>query len=341
MKNFLLALFILSTAVLAGLVWHGQQKYALLEQDLARARAEQQASKKRADETDNRLASAEKGRSDAEAALKEARSAPAPVPTPVARDTSRPRTTNGMAALDNPAVQKMMAASAKASLDQRYGGLFRQLKLSPAELDKFKDLLTERQMTRLDVMRAAMSQGINPMTNPGDLTTLLNKAQADVDEGIRSLIGDQRFQQYTDFNQNISSYNLLDQVERRLSYTNAPLQPTQSDALLRVLIDSTPAATEGSSGRNAMMGLAEGFSGTNPLISAMTQRPISDETIAAAQSVLTPAQVEVLRQLQAEQKTQASTLMSMRASGTASGGTLRISSQPGTSPAPQPAPAER
>jgi hypothetical protein len=44
------------------------------------------------------------------------------------------------------------------------------------------------------------------------------------------------------------------------------------------------------------------MSGSDPLIAAAARGPISDEAIARAQSLLTRAQVETLRQIQSEQK---------------------------------------
>ena len=334
MKNVALTVLFLTAAFLGVLAWWQSQQIAQLEQNAASAFDDRAALQRRVATAEQRVATAEKTRADAETELTNLRNRPAPVPTPALRANSAATLANSMAALDNPAIQKVMVATMKSSLDQRYGGLFRQLKLSPAELEKFKDLLTERQMSSLDVMRVAQQQGINPGTNGADLAKLMGKAQSDVDDSIRGLIGDQRFQQYQDFNQNIASYTLLDTIERRLSYTNAPLQPSQSDSLLRVLVE-TSQPTPGVPA--ALNGFVQSMAGTSPLVAAMTSRPLSNDTIARAQTVLTPAQAEVLTQIQAEQQSQTNMLQSMRTNAGATSGAAPRQSSTGTTitiPAP-------
>jgi hypothetical protein len=63
---------------------------------------------------------------------------------------------------------------------------------------------------------------------------LNDKVRADVDENIRTALGDDRYRVYQDYNDNASSYILLDQIERRLSDTGAPMQESQSEPLLRL-----------------------------------------------------------------------------------------------------------
>lgn len=324
MKNASLAVLVVAVVLLGGLAWQQSQRIAALEKTAASVAAEREAAVRRATDAEGRLAAAEKTQSELETELKDARKAPAVAPAPAVATTRASANVNAMAALDNPAMQKMMAATFKSSLDQRYGGLFRQLRLSPAELDRLKDLLAERQMSGLDVMRAAQSQGMNLAGDPSGLAKLMSQAQSEVDNSIRSLIGDQRFEQYQDFNQNIGAYSLLDQIERRLSYTNAPLQSTQSEALLRVLVETSPPAETGARGIAA--NFVQSLAGASPIVGAMAQRPISNETVQRSAAVLSAAQVEVIRQLQAEQQSQAGMMQSLRgvsargSSGTVTGG---------------------
>jgi hypothetical protein len=337
MKNVSLAVLLVAAVFLGALAWWQSQQIAQLEQNAASAMEDRNALQHRLVTTEQRVATAEKSRATAETELTNLRNRPAPAPTPTPRTNSATTLANSMAALDNPAIQKVMAATMKSSLDQRYGGLFRQLKLSPAELEKFKDLLTERQMSSLDVMRVAQQQGINPGTNGADLAKLMGKAQSDVDDSIRSLIGDQRFEQYQGFNQNIASYTLLDQIDRRLSYTNAPLQPSQSDALLHVLIETAqPMPGASGPGGAAMASFAQSMAGTSPIVAAMTTRPLSNDTIARAQTVLTPAQAEVLTLIQTEQQSQTNMLQSLRSNAGAIPG---AAPRPGSVGAPVEIPA--
>jgi len=320
----------MAALVLGVLLWRQNQRLDELQQQAATAQ-------KHTQETERRLAAAEKSRTDLEAEVKSLRSQPA------ASRASSTRAQNPMAAanamFDNPNFQRVMATSMKGTLDQRYAALFRQLKLSPADLDKFKDLLVEKQMSSFDAVRLAQSG--DPAAKPGDIAGVVNKVQGEMDDSIRSLLGEQGFQRFQEFNQNTASYSLLDQVERRLSYTNAPLQESQSESLLQILKATTqPPAIERGPGGSAMASFAQGFAGSNPMLAAMTQRPITDDTIESAKNVLSAPQIEVLRQLQAEQQNQANTMQNLRGAfgpGGATGSTILTlpSATPPASPPPR------
>lgn len=208
------------------------------------------------------------------------------------------------------AVQKAQAAAARSGLEERYGGLFRRLGLPPAELEKIRDLLVERQLSTSDAMMVAAAQGIELEANFARWKTLNDKVRADVDEGIRTALGNERYRVYQDYNDNASSYILLDQIGRRLSDTGAPLQESQSEPLLRLLVDTAPSAPAAVA-QGPLQGFTAAMSGSDPLLAAAARGPISDEMIARAQSILTPAQLATLRQIQSEQKSHADTMRSL------------------------------
>ncbi len=216
----------------------------------------------------------------------------------------------------NAAAQKAMATSVRSGLDQRYGHLFRRFKLAPSELEKFRDLLTERQLSSFDAVTAAVSQGINVAASPGELTAVMNKVRSDVDETIRAFLGESRYQAYQEYTANASSYALLELLDRRLGYTDAPLQAAQSESILRIL---TAAKNASPPSAPAVPGPLDSFaqaisvgqkfaeaSGFNDLPGTIT-----DEVIAQAQAVLSPAQVGVLRQIQSDQSSQADVLRTL------------------------------
>jgi hypothetical protein len=319
-KNYLILFLALTTVVLGALAWRQFRRLQELTLQTSRSAEERQDLQRRVSDTGQRLAAAEKTRAAVESELKELREGP---PAQSARsERGRPRTFTAGTMADNPAMQKIMASSMKGMLDQRYAGLFRRLKLSPADLDRFKDLLVEKQASVLDVIRTAQSQGLNLAESAGDLRGVTEKIQAQVDDNIRALLGNEGFRQYQEFNQNIASYSLLDQIERRLSYTGTPLQPAQYDQLLRVLTTSS-LSTSREGGTAAFVSGGPGsvfFAAGHPGTAGM-QSSITDTPIGSAQTVLTSAQLEVLTQLKLEQENQANLFQSLRAgTGAASGG---------------------
>lgn len=203
--------------------------------------------------------------------------------------------------LDNPEAQRLMALQQRGALDARYSALFRSLNLSPAQLEKFKDLLVEKRTAVADVMAAARSQGLTGRENRDELRALVNDTQAEIDATIRAEIGETAFQQYQSFEQTQPQRSVVSQLEQRLSYSGAPLTPQQSEQLVQVLAANSPAPSGQPQGRAAIRaggGNAAGMFFTNP-------SSITNEAVAQASTVLAPAQVQALQSLQQEQQAQA------------------------------------
>ena len=210
------------------------------------------------------------------------------------------------------AAQKAMAASARASLDQRYGGLFRRLKLTPTELEKFRDLLTERELSRFDAMAVAQEHGINLFGNPEEFKTAIERVRSEVDQSIHAFLGDARYAVFQDYNTHAPAQFLFDTIERRLSYTSTPLHESQAEPLLGILTDAMSAApSDPASGNDPLTHIAQAVASGDPSAATLTHGPISDDTLARAQSVLSPPQIEILRQIQMEQRDQVSALKAL------------------------------
>jgi hypothetical protein len=195
--------------------------------------------------------------------------------------------------------------------------------------------MVERQLSTNDAMWVAQQHGIKLDADPAQWKAAMDKVRADVDEGIRTALGDERYRVYQDYNDNASSYILLDQIERRLSYTGAPLQESQSEPLLRLLVDTAP-STPTAFAQGPLQGVTAAVSGSDPLLAAAARGPISDETIARAQSILTPAQVETLRQIQSEQKSRDDAMRSLIQADPDAGKPASAPQSAGTRPSSKP-----
>lgn len=226
---------------------------------------------------------------------------------PVSADNDSATRASGNAASDDMlaslnAAQKAMTASIRTGLDQRYGRLFRRLSLTPADLERFRDLLTERELSPFEAMAVAQAHGIKPFNNPEEFAAVIAKVRSDVDQNIRAFLGDARFSVFQDHNAHAPAYFLFDVIEGRLGNTSAPLQESQTEPLLRILdaavsVPADPAFANGPFAWATMMS-------NDPSAAALARGPISDDTLARAQLVLSPPQIEVLRRIQAEQRDQ-------------------------------------
>jgi hypothetical protein len=232
--------------------------------------------------------------------------------------------TNALSALQKPEIQRALALQQKGQLDTRYASLFKSLNLSPAQLEKFKNLLVERQTSMMDVFTAAREQGIDPRRDPEGFRSLVTSTQADIDASIKAAVGDDAFKQYKNFEQTMPQRATTDQLSQRLSYTATPLTAEQSASMVKILSQTAPQRTPGANSQalNASVVVAEsngGGRGGPPMMiggafgvglpgglggGGTIGTPITDAAVNLAQGVLSGPQVDALKQLQQEQAAQ-------------------------------------
>lgn len=245
---------------------------------------------------------------------------------------------NGLATLlEQPAMQKLVAMQQKAQLDGRYAALFKNLNLSPEQLEKFKTLLVERQTAIQDVLAAARTEGINPGEDREALRKMIASTQAEVDNNIKSMLGDEAYAKYQNYQETGSQRNTVNQLQQSLSYTNTPLTDAQAEQLVQILaannarrgqqqqpvvegnvtfeVAATPDNGGGRGGNNFGRGggggmfVNVGFGGFG---GGGGTAQITNEAISASQGVLSSQQVQALQQLQAQQQAQQQLQQSIR-----------------------------
>lgn len=205
---------------------------------------------------------------------------------------------------DNPQAQKLVAMQQRAALDGHYATLFKKLALSPAQLAQFKNLLVEKQSALIDVAGAARAQGLNPRTDPDGFRQLVTQAQAEIDTNIHSILGDDGFAEYQQYQKTLPQRTAVDQFAQRLSYTSTPLTDAQSDQLVQILADTAPAAS------------APGLSARGNILASIGanigRAPISNDAITRAQGILAPDQLAALQTYRQEQIQQEQLMQSLR-----------------------------
>lgn len=178
--------------------------------------------------------------------------------------------------MKDPEFAAAMKLEQEARLDARYGELFKQLNLSPAQLAEFKALLAEREAAGRDVWMTAREQGIDPRTSRDQLRELSTSIQAEVDASIKTTLGDSVYSALENYNSTSQQRNTVNDFARRLDYSSQPLNAAQAAQLTTILANTGTA-----SGRNVL---------------------ITDATISQAAGVLTSTQLENLKSQQAEQQ---------------------------------------
>jgi uncharacterized phage infection (PIP) family protein YhgE len=182
--------------------------------------------------------------------------------------------------IDDPEVRRLMDIVQKGQIDRRFAALFKALKLSPEQLAQFQQLLVERQNAGTDVLIAASQQGITPLQDPQQFRQMVQQAQADLDDRIKSTLGADNYAQFQAYQQTQGQRGIAEQLQQDLSYTESPLSDTQRDQVTQIIAQS---AAAGRSGGGA----------------------INDTTVSLAQGVLSPPQVQALQNLQQQQQASA------------------------------------
>ncbi len=202
--------------------------------------------------------------------------------------------------MDNPDFVQALGRQRQAMLDARFAGLFRQLNLDAEQLTAFKHLLAEKENVVLDVVTVSETMPSGPLS-PEALSASVRTAQRQVEDAIHSSLGSERYAIYQDYERTVAQRAMEAQLEQRLSYTAAPLTPVQAEALVRILVASGPAATAETAPALTVV-VRAGVPEAVPLLptNRATGR-VTEDVIVQAQTVLAPAQVTALREIQAEQ----------------------------------------
>ncbi len=293
-KNYLITLLSLTTVASAYLAWQQSREVSGLRQTVVAAGNQSELRK--------RVWDAEKHVQSLESQLASAREVnPVGSTAPIASaptDTGNRRGPGAfMGLMENPEYQKLMNIQQNAMLDGNYAALFRKLKLIPQQLEKFKQLLVERQATMVDLMAAARSQGLDPRTDPAAYRTLVQSTQAEIDQTIKDTLGESAYAEYINYETSAQSRNVVTQLEQRLSYSGSPLNESQGEQLLQILTASNQTRITAAGTGAALAG------GGNVINFVAAGTPlVTDEVVARASGVLVAYQITALQQIQKEQE---------------------------------------
>jgi hypothetical protein len=182
----------------------------------------------------------------------------------------------------------------EARVEQRYGAMFKDLNLPPAQLATLKTLLAERENAGREVWASAAAQGLNPRENRDELRQLADDLRAEVDANIESQLGASVITAIDTYEATRNQRNTVNDLSQKLSYSGQTLNSSQAKQLTNILTETgTP------QGRNFL---------------------ITDATITLAQSVLTSEQVAALKNLKTQQEAQQIVEEKTRAAREALGG---------------------
>jgi hypothetical protein len=323
MKNKIPVLFLLIAAVFCAVAWIQSRQNQALQREVAalRVRLEERNRERQADETLKRGLAAEQERLSLEVQqltreLATARGAtstqgaPAPADTLPAVDSSPTENRKGAFGdmlskmLEDPAMRKMMRQQQLAMMDTMYGPLFKQWRLSPEEIDQFKERLVDSQMGGMENAGALLGGGADPAGREEAMRAISEKHKA-AEEQLKSLLGEERFAQYQDYQGTLGERMMLNQFQQQLAGGRNALNDDQNGQLFAILREER---------RNAPS--VFGNDPNTPPDPARIQAMLSEEKMSQhfeqeeqlnrrvlerAAAVLNPEQIDTLKNFQASQ----------------------------------------
>lgn len=182
---------------------------------------------------------------------------------------------------DHPEYTSLMMKQQRRGILRSYGTALSQLNLSPDQLEKFKGLLTEQQLSANDAQQSATQAGLKPGTKEW------NDAMAEVNNSMQQEIVNLVGQDNVDKLHSLSTADgqIRAYFDPDLRDAGVPLSGDQSSALARVIADNSNAALNPEA-RNPDY--------TKPDPSTWLSASDNQMLLQAAQ-VLSPAQVQALR----------------------------------------------
>jgi len=180
-----------------------------------------------------------------------------------------------------------MAQQQRVGLDMIYGSLMKQLTLSPEQEEKFKDMLIAQQMENMS-QASAMFEG--DATERSKVAQQLAAKRAEKDEEIKELLGDEKFEQYQNYNQTLGERMMLEQFGR-----SAEISQQQSDQLMAIIQEEKKNVqinfgTEPADANQDWQAVLGSDEATAKIF--MQQEEVNNRVLERAAQVLTPEQYE-------------------------------------------------
>lgn len=175
-----------------------------------------------------------------------------------------------------------------AALRTRYSAFFKNRSLDPLQRERLMGLLVTKQQARENAVAAALEQGLDPFRDFAAIQEAIASAEATIDAQIRTEIGVENFGAYQAFDATLPDRNTAEQFTQILRNTGTPLSSDQTEQLMRTLTQTHEAPTAG--GMGALLdGNFDRYS------------RVSESTMAAANSFLSPMQLEALKRFRQRQ----------------------------------------
>jgi len=190
--------------------------------------------------------------------------------------------------MKNPEMQDAMRAQQKVMLGMMYGALFKKLNLSPDALDKFKELLLDRQMAGMAAVGA--DDGKAAMADVAAM-------QKEVDQTMKTMLNDEQYKTYQDYQETLGERFTLNQLTQQLADKSMPLDDAQQEELVTLMVEERQKLSIASVTEQQQQALANGGMPTPEMMAKQLQQQeeLQQHILDRAGEILSDAQIQELK----------------------------------------------
>jgi len=144
----------------------------------------------------------------------------------------------------DPQFRASMIALARSRLDLSYGPLFKNLNLSADRLERFKDLLIEKELVANDIREGIMDNGqVSHAEWRNVYKQLESKFSPEVDDEIKAFLTPPEYAQFVDYSEDLLQWTTVNEVARILQPGGTPLTDEQANLLVVLFRRGSPKST--------------------------------------------------------------------------------------------------
>jgi RNA polymerase sigma factor (sigma-70 family) len=207
------------------------------------------------------------------------------------------------ALMQNPAMHSAMAAQMRTHVQSQIGDLMKHYGLTAAESDTFANLFVDEQMKLSDLGLKSMQPGV-PAEDREALAQQMQAAKSALDAQVREFLNnDDDYAYYQTYTAQQEQHAQIQTLGASLAAAGQPpLSAEQSDALLSLIVEESQNANlQQSVSDPTQMSLPGDLAGAAGEKYLAAEEQMQNHVAERAEGVLTPPQLEVLKQDQANQ----------------------------------------
>ncbi len=184
-----------------------------------------------------------------------------------------------------------MIALARSRLGLLYQPLFKTLNLPADRLERFKDLLMDKELILNDVWETMHNEHVSYAEWQTTGHQLDHEISQGVDDQIKAFLTASEYAQFVDYSEDFAQWQTVNEVARVLQSTDTPLTDEQANLLVVLLRGGQPKSTT--------VWNTDMLYGTGTFLSPLKNSKITAPMMEKARGILSPPQMDALRQVQA------------------------------------------